>query len=295
MTITGSLGNIGRELAARLIAKGHQVTVISHDPNRAEAIRTIGAQPAIGSVEDADFLTRAFTGADAVYLMIPPRFDATNTRVYMTTVAGAYANALTQAGVRYAVNLSSVGAHLPDGPGPTGTNYHIEAMLDALADVHVLHLRPGLFYTNFYGSIPVIRHQHVLGNNFDAAVPMLLTDPRDIAEEAARAMDILDFKGKSARYVVSDEKDGGEVAALLGQAIGQTGLPWIQLSDKDLLGGLVAGGFSPDAASVYVVGIGAGLREGVLFEDYRRQPKTTTDRIRFEAFAREFGEVYRNS
>jgi len=292
MTITGSLGNIGRSLATQLIAKGHQLTVISHTPDRAASIRALGANPAIGSIEDADFLASAFEGADAVFLMIPPRFDAVDTRGYMRSVANAYANALTRAGVRYVVNLSSIGAHISDGPGPTGTNFLIEEQLNGLPGVNVLHLRPGLFYTNFYGSIPVIRHQGVLGNNFDAATPMLMTDPRDIAEEAASAMDRLDFSGVSVCYVVSDEKNGGEVAGLLGQAIGRPGLPWIKLADEDLLAGLVAGGMSQDAAQVYVVGIGAGLRDQILFDDYRQRRHRVVGNIRFEDFAHEFAAAY---
>lgn len=292
MTITGSLGNIGRELSSQLIAKGHQVTVVSHSPERAEAISALGAKPAIGSIEDANFVANAFAGADAVFLMIPPRFDAVDTRGYMRSVANAYFAAISRSGVRYVVNLSSIGAHIPGGPGPTGTNFFIEERLNALSGVDILHLRPGLFYTNFYGSIPVIRHQRVLGNNFDAATPMLMTDPRDIAEEAARTMDQLDFSGKTVRYVVSDEKNGGEVAGLLGRAIGQPGLGWIHLSDEDLLNGLVTSGMSRDAAEVYVVGIGAGLREQILFDDYRRGGHPVVGKIGFEDFVREFAEVY---
>jgi len=292
MTITGSLGNIGRSLVTLLIAKGHEVTVISHSPERADAIRALAAVPAIGSIEDVNFLANAFAGADAVFLMIPPRFDAADTRGYMLSVADAYVAALSSSGVRHVVNLSSIGAHIPDGPGPTGTNFLIEERLNALSGVNILHLRPGLFYTNFYGSIPVIRHQRVLGNNFSSAVPMLMTDPRDIAEEAARAMDQRDPSGVSICYVVSDEKNGGDIAGMLGRSIGQPELPWIQLADEDLLGGLVANGMSVDAAQVYVVGIGAGLRDQLLFDDYRHGGHRIVGKTRFEDFAREFAAVY---
>ena len=292
MTITGSLGNIGRELAGRLIDKGHRVTIVSHDAARTAAIESLGAIPAIGSVEDRDFLRNVFAGADVVYTMIPPNFGATDIRAYMRGVGSAYAYAILQAGVRHVVNLSSVGAHIPDGPGPTGTNHVIEGQLDALGDVHVLHLRPGMFYTNFYGSIPLIRHQHLIGNNFDASVRMVLTDPRDIAEAAAGAMDALDFTGKSVRYVVSDEQSGAEVAALLGKAIGQPDLPWVYFSDEDLLQGMVQNGLSREAASVYVVEIGAGLRNGALLEDFYRNRDRALGKIRFSDFAREFAGAY---
>lgn len=295
ITLTGSLGNISQGLTEQLTARGHRVTVVSHNPSRAGAIERLGARPAIGSVEDRVFLRSAFGSADAVYTMIPPNFGATDIRAYMRTVGDAYADALAQTGVRYVVNLSSVGAHIPDGPGPTGTNHAIEQQLNALEATHVLHLRPGMFYTNFFGNIPMIRDQHIIGNNFDASVPMALTDPRDIAGAAADALDKRSFTGKGARYVVSDELNGAQVAAILGQAIGHPDLPWVCFPDEALLEGMIQSGLSRDPALVYVVEIGIGLRNGKLLEDYHRHRDTALGKTRFSDFAADFAGAYKNS
>ena len=69
IVITGSLGNIGKPLTKLLIAKGHQVIVISSKPERMQEIKELGAIPAIGTIQDVEFLAETFTGADAVYLM----------------------------------------------------------------------------------------------------------------------------------------------------------------------------------------------------------------------------------
>lgn len=69
-TLLGSLGNIGRIIAPALVKAGHDVTVISSNTKRADQIRQIGAQPAIGTMTDSDFLADQFRGADAVYLMV---------------------------------------------------------------------------------------------------------------------------------------------------------------------------------------------------------------------------------
>jgi len=60
IVITGSLGNIEKLLTELLVGKGHQVTVISSKAERASAIRALEATPAIGSIQDVDFLYTPF-------------------------------------------------------------------------------------------------------------------------------------------------------------------------------------------------------------------------------------------
>ena len=295
ITITGSLGNISQPLTEQLIAKGHKVTVISHNPERAKAIEALNAIPAIGSIEDHDFLLRAFAGADAVYTMIPPNFSTTDLRGYIKSTGESYARAIEQTGVSYVVNLSSIGAHIPDGPGPTGANHFVEKKLDALKDTHVLHLRPGMFYTNFFGSMEMIRHQHILGNNFDDTVNIVLSHPKDIADAAFEALDTLSFTGKNICYVASDEKTGGEIAAILGQAIGKPDLRWIGFPDEALMQALIQNGLSEQMATIYVVEIGIALRDNTLFEDYRKNKSIAFGKTNFTAFAKEFAFVYQSN
>ena len=104
--ITGSLGNISKPLAIDLVHKGHAVTVISIKPDKKAAIEAIGATAAIGSMEDVDFLTTTFTGADAVYCMIPFSFAEEDQTGYMRRIANNYLEALKQADVKRVVALS---------------------------------------------------------------------------------------------------------------------------------------------------------------------------------------------
>jgi len=70
--LTGSLGHIGKPLTKELVQNGHAVTVISSSPERQKDIEALGATATIGLLEDVNFLTSAFTGADAMYTMVPP-------------------------------------------------------------------------------------------------------------------------------------------------------------------------------------------------------------------------------
>ncbi|MGA9294019.1 MAG: NmrA family NAD(P)-binding protein [Ignavibacteriaceae bacterium] len=70
IVVTGSLGNISKPLTELLMRKGHSVSVISHNPERKKDIEALGAVAAIGTMEDFNFLTKAFKGAEAAYCMV---------------------------------------------------------------------------------------------------------------------------------------------------------------------------------------------------------------------------------
>ncbi len=94
ITLTGAAGNITRPLAQKLLDAGHRVTIIGRSAVNLKILTDQGAQAAIGSLEDATFLTEAFGGADVVYTMIPAPFHATEWLAYHETVATNYVQAI---------------------------------------------------------------------------------------------------------------------------------------------------------------------------------------------------------
>jgi uncharacterized protein YbjT (DUF2867 family) len=294
ITITGSLGNISRRIVEILAAKGHEVTVVSHTTERKKDIEALHAKAAIGSVENPGFLAKAFDGADAVYTMVPPDFNTPDYKEFTLRVSRNYAKAIVQAGVRHVVNLSSVGSPVA-GIKPLTEYCNMEENLDQLEGVHVLHLRPGMFYTNFYGSIGMIRQMGVIGNNFDETVNMVMTHPADIAEAASEALDKLSFSGKQVKYIVSDEKNGKQLTQILAEALGRPDLRWMHFTDEQLLGGLMQNGFSKHVAENYLVAMGVAIREGLLEKHYRKNQHEVFGKTGFGDFAKEFAYVYHNS
>jgi uncharacterized protein YbjT (DUF2867 family) len=289
--LTGSLGNISKRLTEKLVEKGHHVTVVSHSPTRTREIEALQAKAAIGSVEDVHFLTKVFEGADAVYTMVPPNFDAPDYKEFTKKVTQNYAQAIEQNQIRYVVNLSSVGSAL-SGMGPLIEYQNLEESIDKLTGVNVMHLRPGGFYYNFYGSMALIKHQGFMGNNFADTVKMVMSHPYDIADAAFEALNNLLFKGKNVRYIVSDEINGKEAAQMLGAAIGKPDLQWVHFSDQQLLEGLMQNGFSKHTAQHYIVDMGIAIREGLLEKHYQQNKHEVFGKITFNEFAREFAFVY---
>jgi nucleoside-diphosphate-sugar epimerase len=63
---TGASGYIGGSVAAHLAAAGHQVTGLVRSPEKADAVRTFGIEPVMGTLDDAEILSRAAQAADVV-------------------------------------------------------------------------------------------------------------------------------------------------------------------------------------------------------------------------------------
>ena len=292
--ISGSLGNISKPLAERLVAAGHNVTVISSKADKVAQIEAIGAKAAIGSVEDIFFLTNAFTGADAVYTMVPPNFGSGNWKKYIASVGEKYAAAIQASGVKNVVNLSSIGAHMADGCGPVSGLFFAEKALNALMGVNVKHLRPGFFYPNFLANIGMIKHMGIIGGNYGEGTKLVLVHPDDIAEAAAEELLGLSFSGKSVRYVTSDEKTTDEVASILGKAIGKPELPWINFKDENTVAGMTQAGLPQEIAENYAE-MGAAMRSGEMASDYLLHRPDVFGKTKLEAFAPVFAAIYSQS
>lgn len=292
--VSGSLGHVSRPLTQKLIAAGHSVTVISSNKNRSEEIILMGAQAAIGSVEDIDFLTRTFIGADAVYTMVPPYFGAPDWKHYIAGIGQNYATAIRASHVKFVVNLSSIGAHLPSGCGPVSGLHYVEEALNRLDGVNIKHLRPGFFYTNLLSNINMVKTMGVIGGNYGNHATMVFVHPDDIAEVAFKELDDLSFRGKSVRYIASDIKTTDEVASVLGKYIEKPNLTWVNFSDEDTVAGLVRAGLPEEIARNYAE-MGHAMRKGEMQADYMKHQPLQLGKTKLEMFAKTFADAYRHS
>lgn len=292
--VTGSLGHISRPLAEKLIAENHDVTIISSKAEKVKEIEALGAKAAIGTVEDVDFLKSVFKGADAVYTMVPPFLGAPDWKKHIAGIGENLAAALKASGVKYVVNLSSIGAHMPDGCGPVSGLFFSEQAMNSLEGVNVKHLRPGFFFYNFFGNIGMIRHMGIIGGNYGAGARMALVHPDDIAEVAAAELSALDFEGKTIRYIVGDIKTTDEIASVLGAAIGKPDLKWVDFTDEDTMGALQQNGLPADIAKNYAE-MGAAMRSGEMASEYNAQKSFTFEKTKLEHFSKQFAAVYAQS
>jgi uncharacterized protein YbjT (DUF2867 family) len=292
VVVTGGAGNVSKPLTEFLLQRKHDVTVIGRNLHHVTNLVKLGAKAAIGDLQDIAFLKATFSGADAVYLMLPPSWTASDLKKISTEIAEGYSAAIESAGIRYAVFLSSYGAHRLDDAGAISGIGRAEVVLNRLEGVNILHLRAGYFYTNLLLSIDLIKSSGIMGNMFEVAEgKFTVVDTTAIARAAADALESLDFAGHSYRYVVSDETGTDEIASAIGREIGIPDLKWVKFGRDDLKKALLGYGFANGAADDYVE-MFATLDTGLLFEDYvKHKPTLQGDSI--EAFAKKFAAAYR--
>ena len=294
VVVTGSLGHISKPLTEELVQKGYTVTVVSSKPDKQQSIENLGATAAIGSLEDVDFLTARFAGADAVYTMVPPgNYLDQNLDLlgYYRRLGNNYAQAIRQAGVKRVVNLSTIGGHLENGNGILRGAHDVENILNELpADVAITHMRPQAFYYNLYGYVEMIKNLGFIAANYGADDMIVWVSPIDIAAAVAEEI-MTPLAGRKVRYVASDELTGNETASILGAAIGKPDLKWIIIPDEQMQSGLEAAGIQPKIAAG-LVEMYAGVRSGVLEEDYYRN-KPALGNVKLTDFAKEFAAAFK--
>lgn len=296
IVLTGSIGNIGKPLAAQLVKKGHVVKVITSNANRKSEIEDLGATAVIGSMFDEPFLTATFKGADIVYLMetmeaagdmFDKSVDFINT---INTIGKNYKTAVENSGVKKVVHLSSIGAHTDKGTGILIFHYNVERLLRQLPDdVSIKFIRPVGFYINLFSFVNAIKFKGAIFSNYGGDKKEPWVSPLDVASTIAEEMDI-PFTGRTVRYVASDEVSPNEIAKELGKAIGKPDLAWKIISDKELLDNWLSIGFNKQIAEGFIA-LQASQGSGELYEDYyKHQP--ILGKVKIADFAKEFAKVF---
>ena len=119
IVVTGATGRTGRAAIEALLAKGQKVRAFGRDAKKLAPLVEHGAEPYLGNVENVDSLTKAFNGASVVYLVLPEDISQQDLRAHQERVSDSYAAAITNAHVRFVVNLSSIGAQHAKNRAPS--------------------------------------------------------------------------------------------------------------------------------------------------------------------------------
>ena len=295
VVVTGSLGNISKPLTKELTEQGHQVIVISSNPDKQTAIETLGAHAAIGSVTDIDFLAETFKGADVVYCMVPPanyhNQDVSISRYY-PSIGNAFAEAILKSGVKKVIHLSSVGGNTDKNNGMLSMHHAVETIFSELpSEVIVKTMRPVGFFVNLMLFIPAIKMRGAIASNYGGDDICPWVSPLDIASVAAEEINS-DFTERKVRYIASEELSCNEIARALGEAIGKPDLKWNLVSDEEVRAGMLAMGINRERVDG-VVEMDANMHSGKLFEDYNRN-KPAFGKTKLADFVVDFAKAYRS-
>lgn len=219
--ITGITGQVGSALADALFAAGRPVRAVVRDASKAEPFVARGAEVAVAELHDTAALTRAFSGAEAVFILLPPVFDPAPD--FLTAEDPAIASihdALLAARPKQVVALSTIGADATQ-ENLLSRLTRMERVLGGLP-VPVTFLRAGWFLENARWDVASARDDGVIDSflaPLDRKIAMVAT--RDVGQLAAS---LLDERGEGHRVV---ELEGAgrvspnDIAAAFSRALGR--------------------------------------------------------------------------
>jgi uncharacterized protein YbjT (DUF2867 family) len=287
--ILGASGNTGSIIANSLLSEGRKVRVMGRDAGRLQRFVDKGAEAFTANMSDAAALAKAFNGARAAYLMLPPA----KSREDQERDSDAIAKAVKESGLPYAVHLSSYGAQVPEGTGPVAGLHSSEEKLNEIGGLNVLHLRAAYFMENNLAAIGMIHGIGIFGNALlpDLKLPMAAT--RDVGAYAAQRLWDLDFSGKQTRELLGPrDLSMTEATAVIARGIGKPDLRYEQFPYDQVEQALTQMGVPPKGAALYIEMYKA-INAGVLIQQEPRSPENTTP-TSFEQFVRDvFAPAYR--
>jgi uncharacterized protein YbjT (DUF2867 family) len=274
--ITGATGNTGKVIAEKLLARGEKVRTIGRDANRLAPLVQKGAEAFVADVTDSSAMAKAFEGAKAVYVLIPPNLTAPDVRTYQEQVSDSLAQATEKAGVEFALLLSSVGADKAERTGPVVGLHNFEQKLNGITRLKALYLRAGYFMENLLPQVNVIKSFGMMAGPVRADVKLPFIATRDIAAFAAEALRTLTFTGKQTRELLGQrDVSYNETAAVVGKAIGKHDLMYSQLPPSQLKPALTQMGMSTSMADL-LLEMAEALNSGYMAALEPRSAQNTT-------------------
>lgn len=218
--ITGTSGQIGRQLTSLLDFKQNEIVLITRNAAKLKAEAARGATVLEGDMLDAAFMGRALAGADTLFFLPPPNFTSPDMIAEYRQLATVAREAAKANRVSRIVHISTLGAHLDrEEMGLIRGQHYVETIIRGAAP-HVIHLRNGFFLENYLMSAGSIAQAGQVYLPVSAEARYAFVATRDIA---AIARDLLESPTWSGRSVIefqgTRDYTFGEVAAALGEGL----------------------------------------------------------------------------
>lgn len=274
IAIATPTGNTGASIAQQLIEAGADISVLVRDPDKLNDVICRHAIVFQGSLDDREFVVRATQGAKALYWLTPNNFGSSNFRAWQRQVGEAAAAAVQANQIPHVVNLSSTGAHLPDGMGPISGLHDVEQMFDRVAP-NLIHLRPGFFMENYLTQLHSIESANSVFLPVSGERRLAMTATQDIAAVATQLLLHRDWSGQSIVGIHGPtDLSFDEAAAILSQSLNRS-ITHVQTTLDQLRESLLQHGASENVAAEYVQ-MWAKLADPSYASAEPRTSKTTT-------------------
>ncbi|HWU98498.1 MAG TPA: NmrA family NAD(P)-binding protein [Oxalicibacterium sp.] len=220
--ITAVTGQVGGVVARTLLADGKEVRAIVRNAEKGKAWAAQGCEVALAEMDDTVALQKAFTGAEAVFILLPPTFDPSPDFAEARRTIASIRNALEAARPARVVCLSTIGANATQ-PNLLNQLGMLEKELRTLP-MPVTFLRPGWFMENAAWDVASARETgviHTFLQPLDKPVPMVATADvgrvaAELLQQAGEGVRIVDLEGP---WRVTPKEIGATFSKLLGKPV----------------------------------------------------------------------------
>lgn len=220
IAVTGITGNVGGAVANSLLAAGLSVRAVVREERKGEEWKRRGCAVAVADIHDAESLKKAFTGAEGVFVMVPPVFDPKPGFPEAKSMAAALRAALTAARPGRVVYLSTIGAQATRENLLTQHTIIEEALRGV--GVPITFLRPGWFMENFSWDVTPAREKGVIPSflhPLDKVFQMVATE--DIGRVAAELLMVTWTGAKVVELEGPRRFSPNDVAATFSKLLGK--------------------------------------------------------------------------
>ncbi|HEY3666969.1 MAG TPA: NmrA family NAD(P)-binding protein [Polyangiaceae bacterium] len=218
--ITGATGHTGSVAAETLLALGKQVRVVVRDAAKAKALAERGAEVVTADLSDEAALTRAFQGADGVFMLSPPDVTLKDFLGDRKKLTDGLARVAKAAKVKHVVLLSSIGSQHEAGTGMIRSTHAAELALRATG-LPVTFVRAGYFVENWAAVLQPVQQDGALPSFIAAAQAIPMVASHDIGKTIAQAL----LDGPRGTRVIElagpVEATPNDVAAALSKILGK--------------------------------------------------------------------------
>ncbi|MBT2322223.1 NAD(P)H-binding protein [Variovorax paradoxus] len=217
--IMGGTGHVGSATAAALLARGEQVTIITHDASRAGAWLKEGAEIVEANVNEVASLRAAFRRGSRALLLNPPADTSVDTDAVERRTVASILSALDGSELEKVVAVSTGGAQPGDRIGDLNVLWELEEGLRRQPIPAAIN-RGAYYMSNWDGQLHSIRKTGRLQTMYPADLPIPMVAPLDLGEIAAqRLVSTVDDAG--IRYVEGPRRySSADVAKAFTQALG---------------------------------------------------------------------------
>ncbi len=221
IVVTTPTGKIGSQVVKDLLDANESVRVIARDPAKLAPEIRERVEAVEGSSDDESVLSRACKGAESLFWVVPPSFQANNARDYYQQFSQPVCRVIQIQGVKRVVSVSALGRGTEKDAGPVTAALAKDAEIESTGVDYRALWCPG-FMENMLMQLESIKHQ---GMFYVLAPPDLKTRhaaTRDIASSGAKLLLDKSWTGQGGLAVLGPEDlSFNDMAAIMTDVLGK--------------------------------------------------------------------------